>query len=1175
MSNITPEQVHQWVLGLHQQCQAVITDAERTEQHKYATLIQNPGDKVFLSKLLDESSQIRNSKKLARRVKELMDQYGVPEFFSGADVFLLRTYQWVGYKFDFVAIPIFKKRLRMETESVIIHQERPILTRHLAMRRAQHVGQNVNLLGEVVVGNAEADARYHHYLEALTENDINYISIKISGIYAQLHPLNFRQARLDLIERIAAIYRQAIAFPYVDDEGVSTAKFVNLDMEEYKDAHLTMDVFKSVLSMPEFKHYTAGIVIQAYLPDACHLQQELLEFAKERVAAGGAPLKMRLVKGANLQMESVVSSLRGWPNPVLGSKVEVDANYLRILDRALLPENVAAVRVGVASHNLFSIGYAYLLSQSYGVQDGVTFEMLEGMAGQLWRAMRALGNQVILYTPVVSDANFLNAVSYLVRRLDENTGPENFLSYSFNLEAGSEAWNFLQGQFDEACVMAHQDTCGEPTRVQDRNVVAPAIPSAANHNHASGSEGEGYVFKNEADTDFDLYANKLWAEGIARTWRREESINANNSADERFVIPVQVGEKTEVGDNRHRYVDRCSLDRANGADSGVVVYEMCKASQEQIERIISIAECDAASWRHTSGAQRQEVLLKVAENLAARRGDLIGVMCAVTGKTITEGDVEVSEAIDFCRFYPASFLPFENLEHVRASPKGSVLVISPWNFPLAIPVGGVAAALSAGNTVILKPATAAAPVAWEFAKAFWDAGVSRSTLQVVVPDSRAGLQLLTRAAGIQHMIFTGGTDTAKAICADNPRTPFSGETGGKNVVILTEQGDRDKAIMNVVSSAFGNAGQKCSACSLFLVEKGVYNDPDFKRKLKDAVESLHVGSVWELGNVVGPMIDNENVNLNTAISSLEQGEEWLVAPRFLDRAKYILAPTVKWGVKPKSFTFRTELFAPLLAVSCVDSLEEAIRLVNGLDYGLTSGLQSLNEAEQRLWVDNIIAGNLYINRGITGAIVNRQPFGGMKLSAFGAGVKAGGPNYVASLANFKNTDTQMPLSLVRRNYQQAWEEIFAHGKDVNMLYGELNELRYLPVQKMVLRVMEQDSVRDVEMVVMAARVCGAGLTISIRESDPKYSQVMDLGCPVIAQTPEAFLDGMMCWSRVRTLSAQVPDDLYKRAAQLSVYVCNAVPVNEGRVELLHYLHEQSISYEYHRYGSITEVPAVF
>ncbi|WP_294684560.1 bifunctional proline dehydrogenase/L-glutamate gamma-semialdehyde dehydrogenase [uncultured Bacteroides sp.] len=1141
MDRPTIAEVNEWVLKLYNTCEATITSEERREQHKYAVMVQRPQDKKFLVKMLDESSQIRDRKKLAKRIKTLIDEYGVPEFLNKRDTFLFKMYQAFGHHFDFIAIPIIKKRLRTDTSKVIIDESRPNLTEHLATRFKEKIGQNVNLLGEVVLGNGEADHRYHHYLEALESPDINYISVKISGIYAQTHALNYRESFPELVRRMSALYQKAIDNPYVDEDGLKRAKFINLDMEEYKDAHFTMRLFKEVLSKPEFKNYSAGIVVQAYLPDAYDFQTELLEFAKARVESGGAPIKMRLVKGCNLEMETVISSLRGWPNPVRPSKTEVDANYLHLLERGLQPENAEVLHLGVASHNLFSIAYAYLLSRKLGTSDYMTFEMLEGMANHLWRAQSMLGNRVILYTPVVKDEHFLNAVSYLVRRMDENTAPDNFLTHSFNLKPNTDTWNFLAQQFEDAYEMKDHLAHTSP-RVQDRNKpYTPAMPSDR--------------MENEPDTDFDLKQNQEWVEKIFAKWKKSKE-------DVPEIIPLQIGTENIITEKRYKYLDRCQ-------EEDVCICEMSQANAEQVERILSIAEADPAGWRKTKLEDRHKMMYAAANNLAEMRGDLIGCMCAVTGKTVVEGDVEVSEGIDYARFYTTTMKTFSELGDVSLTAKGTVLVISPWNFPCAIPVGGIVAGLAGGNTVILKPATVAAPVAWLFAKAFWDAGVPKEALQVIITD-REALKLLTTSQIVKHIILTGGTDTARSIAKSAPVTPLSAETGGKNAIILTASGDRDHAIMNIVSSAFGNAGQKCSACSLLLVERSVYEDKSFREKLIDAATSLKVGSVWDPGNVVGPMITNKNEKLLQALV-LEPGETWLVPPRFIDKKQYILAPTVKWGVKPGSYSFRTELFGPLLSVACIEDLQEGIDLVNGLDYGLTSGLQSLDETEQKIWKNSLMAGNLYINRGITGAIVNRQPFGGMKLSAFGGGVKAGGPNYCSCFV--KIADKPDSKTDYRQSYTKAFQEEFSKPRDINNLYGEQNLFRYLPLKSMVLRLFPDDRNETAEMIVYAARLCGTPLTISYDPSDDRTEALADTGCRLRKEAMDSFISSISEYERIRTCSPEIPVKIYEAAVQTDKYIATAPPVKDGRVELIHYIKEQSIAFEYHRYGSISEVPA--
>lgn len=1141
MQKPTIKEVETWLMTLYNTSQDSITPAERREQNMYATMVERPSDKKFLVKMLDESSQIRDERKLAKRIKVLIDEYGVPEFLNKRDAWLFKMYQSFGYLFYPIAIPIIKKRLRMDTSRVILDASRPNLTRHLAERNKEKIGQNVNLLGEVVLGNEEADRRYQNTIDALKQPDINYISVKISGIYAQTHALNYEESFPELVRRMSTLYQTAIDYPYVDENGKKSPKFVNLDMEEYKDFDMTIKVFLTTLSKPEFLHYSAGIVVQSYLPDAWDFQSRLLDFAKERCARGGAPIKMRIVKGCNLDMEAVTSSLHGWPTPVRPNKTEVDANYLHIIERGLLPENAKCLHIGMASHNLYTISYAYLLTQKYQTpKETFCFEMLEGMADHVWRAQSKLGNHVVLYAPVVHDKEFLYAVSYLVRRMDENTAPDNFLTHSFNLKPGTETWEFLRKQFEDA--YAIKDNLNHtPYRTQDRRKPYTPMPPQDE-------------MVNEQDTDFDRECNQEWQRDIFKKWKKSPT-------DKPDIIPTQIGAETVVNDSRYKYYDRSQ-------DEEVEICEMSKANAAQVEEIVKIAAADPGHWRETTIEERHKIMYDAANRMGDLRGDLIGAMCAITGKTVVEGDVEVSEGIDYCRFYTTSMKKFYAMTDIDIKAKGTVLVISPWNFPCAIPCGGVVAGLAAGNTVILKPASVAAPVAWLFAKAFWDAGVPKEALQVVITE-RDALEKLTQAPEVKHIILTGGTDTAQSILRAKPTTPLSAETGGKNAIICTASADMDHAIMSACHSAFSNAGQKCSACSLFLVERSVYERPDFRVKLKDCATSMKVGGVWDAGNKVGPMITNKNEKLLKAISNLEAGESWLVAPRWVDKKHYILAPTVKMGVRPENFSFRTELFGPMLSVAPFDSLQEAIDLVNGLDYGLTSGIQTLDENERRLWRDSIMAGNLYINRGITGAIVNRQPFGGMKLSAFGPGIKAGGPNYCQQFTVI--TDKSNSKTDYRTSYPEAWKSEFSRPRDWNHLHGEQNVFRYLPLKGgMALRLFTADTDEQALMVALAAQICGTPLTVSCDPSDERKDlagKLAALGAKVKEETFQHFVESIPDYERIRTCSANIPVEMYRRAADTNKFIATDAPVKNGRIELIHYLKEQSIAFEYHRYGS--------
>ncbi len=318
-----------------------------------------------------------------------------------------------------------------------------------------------------------------------------------------------------------------------------------------------------------------------------------------------------------------------------------------------------------------------------------------------------------------------------------------------------------------------------------------------------------------------------------------------------------------------------------------------------------------------------------------------------------------------------------------------MVVVSPWNFPIAIPCGGIVAALAAGNTVILKPSSDTVLPAWILCNCFWDAGVPRTALQFLPCGRVQEASQLVSDDRVDVVILTGGTATARSILENKPSIELLAETGGKNATIVTALSDRELAIKNVIQSAFGHAGQKCSATSLLLLEQEVFEDPKFREMLADAASSLKVGSAWDLATRVGPLIRPPRGDLARGLRELVDNESWLVLPEQVDDNPHLVRPGIKWNVKPNSFSHRTEFFGPVLSVIPFRKLEEAIAIANATGYGLTSGIESLDDREQKLWRETIQAGNLYINRGTTGAIVLRQPFGGVGLSAFGPGLKAG------------------------------------------------------------------------------------------------------------------------------------------------------------------------------------------
>ncbi len=1130
---------------LQERATALQTPHERRQQAELDRMLRTPSDKATMMQITDQSFRSKGAARTVDQFAHILDVQGIPRFFSPIDRALLRGFQTFGGWLPGVAVPLVKERMQSETANVVLPAEPELLTAHLARREAEGVRMNLNFLGEALLGEMEARIRLHKYFEALQLPQVEVMSVKISTIYSQISALAREHTVAELCDRLELLYRESARLRYTRPDGTAVPKFIYLDMEEYRDLALTAEAFMRTLDRRGLEKAGAGIALQAYIPDSARVQRRIHEWARARVAAGGAAVTIRIVKGANMEMERVEASLRGWPQAPFKAKVETDANYKRMLEEAMRPENLAAVRVGVASHNLFDVAYGLVLAEAAGAEDRVQFEMLEGMANHQRRALLEHSRNLLLYAPACRKEEFINAIGYLIRRLDENTGPENFLSHAFKLRVGSADWDQLERGFRESFTIGISDA---PRRTQNR------LHPLASH---SREEMRWTDLENEPDTDFALPQNSEWAAGL--------------------VTPCVTADAPPP---------------ATAAD---------------LHRAVAVAADDPDGWGARSVDERSQILGAVAQELRTARGTLIRAAMIAGRKTVAESDPEVSEAIDFVEFYRSTARFFFEMETVNAKPMGAIAVISPWNFPIAIPCGGIAAALATGNRVILKPATDTALVAWELCECFWRGGVPRSALHFTPCSGAETSEHLLTQPGLRAAILTGGTATAQSIIRAFPELPLFAETGGKNATIVTALSDREQAIKNVLHSAFSHSGQKCSATSLLLLEAEVYDDPDFRRVLCDAVESLHVGPPEELHTRVGPLIRPPRGALAQALTTLEPGESWAVEPCRL--ADDLWSPGVKWGVQPGSVTHLAELFGPVLGVMRFTNLAEAIALVNATGYGLTSGLESLDDREQQEWQAGIRAGNLYINRPTTGAIVLRQPFGGMGKSCFGPGMKAGGPNYAAQFLDFTDrppaasdpplahallADLRQRLRLVDMgappaeiarllgalaSYDTAAREEFGRAHDHARLIGEDNFRRYLPIRRLHVRVHRHDSFFEVFARAAAACAAGCEVTVSTPPGTPlataraldEFTDSWAARIEFMEQSDNelaaAIEEGTV--EKVRFAGPdRVPRELRLVAGEHGVHLADRPVLAEGRIELLWYLREQSLSHAYHRYGNL-------
>jgi RHH-type proline utilization regulon transcriptional repressor/proline dehydrogenase/delta 1-pyrroline-5-carboxylate dehydrogenase len=422
---------------------------ERERAARLAALLDDPIGQAFVSALTDRAHRSTSGARLVAEVDALVAALGAPRSLPAWDRLQLRALQAFGTTVPELTARAVRHRIYQDAAPYLAPAEERALGAFLRERSLMGLRVNVNHLGEEVLGDGAAAHYLQSYLGLLARPEVSTISVKLSSIDARIDIIAWEKTLERLEQKLTLVYRAALAAPG-SDGSAAAPKLVYLDMEAYRDLGLTFELFTRVLDKPEFRKLTAGIVLQAYLPDSHRYQGLLLAWARERVKNGGAPARLRLVKGANLMLERIEASTRGLELPIYGTKADVDASFRRLLLQGSKPEHAAAVRLGVGSHNLFDIAYTLLLRERRGVEDAVEPEMLEGMADPLRRVVQRVTGRVLVYAPSVDERDFASAVAYLVRRLDENTAEDNFLRRSFSMHAGDAAFEAEKARFVQA-----------------------------------------------------------------------------------------------------------------------------------------------------------------------------------------------------------------------------------------------------------------------------------------------------------------------------------------------------------------------------------------------------------------------------------------------------------------------------------------------------------------------------------------------------------------------------------------------------------------------------------------------------------------------------------------------------------------------------------------------------
>src|SRR5881275_264157 len=846
----------------------------------------------------------------------------------------------------------------------------------LRKRRARKIGFTVDLLGEAIVSEKEADEYAERCLDLLdclareTRGWTNpleknsglfpvvNLSVKISALYSQMNPADPADAIAHLAPKLRPILSRAREL----------GAFINFDMESYAHKNITLELFKTIFTEAEFKDWPhAGIVIQAYLRDAETDLRSLIDWGRAR----GARFTVRLVKGAYWDYETIKSRQNGWDCPVYFQKPESDMNFEAL--SCVLLENESIVTAAFGSHNVRSVAHAQAVADELGIdRSRFEFQLLYGMAGPIKRALVEMGYRVREYCPV---GELLPGMSYLVRRLLENTSNEGFLRAKFSENATAE------------------ELLRDPREIlrRSRNGVLQPPNATINMTTTIPKTQLGAHYENAPLTNFALPENQEKMRAALREQRN------------------QFGRKVPLTINGEKIWTDNMFSSVNPSQPDQIVGYAAEAGIPEAERAVAAARAAFEKWRRTSFEERCQLLERAAEILARRRFELSALEVFEVGKPWAQADGDISEAIDFCTFYARQMrligrprltqnVPGEE-SYQHYWPRGVALVIAPWNFPMAILCGMVSAALVTGNTVIMKPSEQSVIIGAMLMEIYEEAGVPPGVLNFLNGKGSVIGAHMVDHKDVDLIAFTGSREVGLWIWESAGKTREGQrelkrvicEMGGKNAMIVDSDADLDEAIVDSIYSAFGFQGQKCSALSRLIVLEENYDR--VMERLLGAAASVRVGNPEEPGIMVGPVIDEAAYRRILDYIEVGKNEATLAyQAKDLPPHGYFIPPTIFTGLKPNMRIACEEVFGPVLSVIKVRDLDEAIEVANGIDYALTGGFFSRSPANIERIKAQLEAGNVYINRSCTGAIVGRHPFGGFKMS--GGGTKAGGEDYL-------------------------------------------------------------------------------------------------------------------------------------------------------------------------------------
>ncbi|MHC1701710.1 MAG: proline dehydrogenase family protein [Humidesulfovibrio sp.] len=939
--------------------------------------MRNEDFKVQMFRFVDVLPYLNTSESLSRHIEE---------YFGDKDANIPDVLKWGAGKTGFgggLVAMVLNKAIRANIEGMarqfIIGEKASEAVKGIRQLRKDGFAFVIDLLGEATVNEKESDAYQRGYLEVLDaiqgefrkwdgldgggELDWGHapkvnVAVKPSAFYSQAKAVDVDGSVDGMYRRIEPIYRK------VKEMG----GFLCIDMEQLKYKEITIELYKRLRSAPEHRDYPhLGIVFQCYLKSTDADVAEMLAWARREAL----PISIRLVKGAYWDSETVIAKQNGWDVPVYTIKAETDMAYERIAKVIL--ENHDICHFACASHNIRTISAVQELASALCVPESrLEFQVLYGMAEPVRKGLRNVARRVRLYCPY---GDLIPGMAYLVRRLLENTANESFLRQSF--AEGAELERLLENPEKTAQreIAARKDVAPASTQMAGR---ASAIPP----------------FANFPNVDFTIPA--------ARAAMRQALADVRR--DFGRTCPLVIGgREVKTPDTLASY---------NPANPAEIIGHVCQAGLKETREAIACARKAYLAWRDVEPAQRAKVLFKAADIMRRDIDALSALQVLEVGKQWDQAHADVAEAIDFLEYYGREMLRLGAPRRMGNAPgemnqyfyqgKGVTAVIGPWNFPLAISCGMAAAAIVCGNSVVYKPSGLSSVIGFGLARTFKEAGLPDGVFNFLPGKGSVMGDALVEHPDVSVIAFTGSMEVGLHIQEKAARVQpgqiqckkVIAEMGGKNAIIIDDDADLDEAVLGVLYSAFGFQGQKCSACSRVIVLDPIYDR--FTRRLAEAASCIKIGPSEDPANYMGPVVDRAaqaNV-LKYAELACQEGKVLVKrtdVPQGGQGGCY--APlTIVEGITRDMRIAQEEVFGPVLAVMRAKSFDEALDIACSTRFALTGAVYSRSPRHLEKARREFRVGNLYLNKGSTGAMVERHAFGGFNMS--GVGSKSGGPDYL-------------------------------------------------------------------------------------------------------------------------------------------------------------------------------------